>query len=540
MNFVKKHYILSAVLVSFLLFALWICISFFPFLRFFLHPFALAGGEKHYLVLLQNNYELRPTGGFISAFGILTIKNGVPISLNLEDVYGTVDDHSYVAPPYPLGRLLAHSTYQGHTFRDANFDPDFPSSVAELESFLRKTRPFQTIDGVIAVDFGFVENWLDAVGSIEVDGRAFTAETLLEFIEAEVADVDLHSLEDLPRRKEGVRQLGKKLAIKTALPWNLPRFFSSVHKSFREKHALFFFHDDDLQQIVEKKGWGGVLQARDGEDLLAVVDANYGGGKANRYVTRSIFYDVDLEKGRAALDIRYDHTNDITVPLSLNYRGYVRAFVPQDHIFGGNIVRGANNNLNYAGQIFEVPAQGKRSISFPIQFPLSLFDDLSYSLYLWKQPGTYNDYYSISVKIPVGLRLTSDDFEVRDNVAIFKGFLTEDRRISFRIDGDNLPPRAIRQTVTALNVLELEFNEGIDPASLRPDKWTVNDTDFAVSERHDLLRIRDVRLEGNTVKIFTIGMSRQPEERYLLEIDGIFDRRGNPLGRRTYSFFQRL
>ncbi len=81
------------IILTFILFTL----SSLSGLRFFIpHYFSIAGGpfnEKNYLVLFQNNNELRPTGGFISAYGILKFRNGLFAGLEVNDVFGDIADH---------------------------------------------------------------------------------------------------------------------------------------------------------------------------------------------------------------------------------------------------------------------------------------------------------------------------------------------------------------------------------------------------------------------------------------------------------------
>lgn len=536
--------ILSAVIGLLILYILWLFFAFLPFARFAIHPFRLIAAEKNYLVVFQNNYELRPTGGFISAFGILTFKHGMPVSFNFEDVYGTVDDHDYIEPPSPLGRLLAHPTYAGHTFRDANFNPDFPSSAASMEEFLHKTRPFQKIDGVFAVDLGFVENWLMQVGPVKVNGDSFDSVHLLEQIEEMESGLDLHDLNSLASRKQGIKSLAKRLAFKSMLPWNLPRFFNALEKSFDEKHALAYFKDETLQKIVRSKDWGGILKPEPGEDFLAVVDANYGGGKSNRYIKRSIFYEIDLERGESSLDIRYDHAGEITLPLSTNYRGYVRAYVPGDHFaaqggFQNAEFSGREGDLFYAGKTFEIPIRSNNTLHFGFNFPRSIFDELTYTLNILKQPGTFDDFYRVTVRVPVGMHIASDDFEVAENIAVFSGQLTRDVKLSFELEDDPYPPRAISQELNRLNELEIFWNEPVAAASLHVEDWSVRDSDIK-NPVTDALTINSFRLNGGHLIIETTGMSLQPEERYILEISGVGDYSGNKIDKKTYTFFQRL
>lgn len=518
----------------------WFFLSIWPFVRFAFHPFALFGGEKNYLVLFQNNYELRPTGGFISSFAILTLKNGFPTALNMEDVYGTVDDHPFVAPPDTVGRLLAHESYNGHTFRDANFYPDFPHSVVEIEKFLRKTRPFQKIDGVFAIDVTFLENWLRAVGPVSVSGYEFDADHFLEQMEELVSNVDLHNLEALANRKKGLQILGKHVALQSLVPWKLPRVFFSFQKSFNEKHALAYFHNEGLEKIVRGKNWGGVLAAESGSDFLAIVDANYGGGKSNRYVKRNIYYSLDLETGKGSLDVRYDHPGEQYIPLSTDYRAYLRAYFPADHTVAAAELSGPEDNLFFAGQTLKLPIRSQKNIHFDVSFPPSVLDQLTYRLNLWKQPGTQGDFYSVSVRVPTGMRLASEDFQAKENIATFQGFLNTDRTLSFELEKDPYAPRAISQTLRRFNEFEILWNEPIAPNSLRSKEWIIKDLNKKNPDADSVSIERTELQNGTTLKIFTKGMTLQPEEQYVLEISGVSDFSGNAIGRKTYTFFQRL
>jgi len=117
-----------------------------------------------YLVLFQNNYELRSTGGFISAYGVLETNFGIP-SINFYDVYGEIDDHEYTNPPYyPMEELLGGPMYGGYTFRDSNWFADFEDSAAEIIKMYTLTNPDAQISGILTVDFSTLE---DLVGLYE-------------------------------------------------------------------------------------------------------------------------------------------------------------------------------------------------------------------------------------------------------------------------------------------------------------------------------------------------------------------------------------
>ena len=95
-GFVKGIFKLLGVILMLLLIVIigsysWILISagdLSVFIRNYPQISGLFSQEKTYLIVFQNNNELRSTGGFISSYGILEFKSGIPTKLEVEDVYG--------------------------------------------------------------------------------------------------------------------------------------------------------------------------------------------------------------------------------------------------------------------------------------------------------------------------------------------------------------------------------------------------------------------------------------------------------------------
>ena len=86
-----------------------------------------ADGPRTYLILAQNNHELRGTGGFISAVGMIRVERGRITDLQLGDSYA-VDDLSQPHPAPPAA-LAAQMGIDLLLLRDSNWSPDFPESA---------------------------------------------------------------------------------------------------------------------------------------------------------------------------------------------------------------------------------------------------------------------------------------------------------------------------------------------------------------------------------------------------------------------------
>jgi len=131
-------------------------------------PSLLGGdGPRTYLVIAQNNHELRATGGFISGVGELRVDKGVIVSLGFDDSYAV--DNLEVAheltPPNFQWTLYGELWF----FRDANWDPDFPTSARRAMEIYERDRGVKA-DGVIALDLEGLRLLLEAVGPIAVEG----------------------------------------------------------------------------------------------------------------------------------------------------------------------------------------------------------------------------------------------------------------------------------------------------------------------------------------------------------------------------------
>ena len=127
-------------------------------------------GPKTYLLLVQNEDELRPTGGFITSVGNLVLQNGEVISLDFESVDNDADwTQPYPAAPWQLQEYMNSPVL---ILRDANWFTDFPTTVLWAESLYAYTHS-HSVDGVIAFDQHFLVMLLEQVGPLNVEGAAY-------------------------------------------------------------------------------------------------------------------------------------------------------------------------------------------------------------------------------------------------------------------------------------------------------------------------------------------------------------------------------
>lgn len=124
-------------------------------------------GEWTYLLLAQNNDELRPTGGFISAIGAITVIQGVPRLAPFRDSYDVEDwSKPHGDPPEALRKYMGLDLW---VTRDGNWWPDFPTSAQAIAQLYESNKGGQ-VRGVLAADMFAAAQLLEALTPLPISG----------------------------------------------------------------------------------------------------------------------------------------------------------------------------------------------------------------------------------------------------------------------------------------------------------------------------------------------------------------------------------
>ena len=395
------------------------------------------------------------------------------------------------------------------------------------------------MDGIIAVDFSFLEDLVALYEPLELEDYELTAQNLFETLSSVASDIDRHNEKALASRKDIAAPLIKKIIFKSLiLPWRLLNVRDVLAQGFEEKHVLASFNRSGLQSSFNKRGWDGALPQSDLGDFLAINEGNYGGMKSDRYITRDVQYELEVTSQtdvlgnpviRANVTVTLSHEGGWNIPLSGPYSGYLRTMIP----IGSNIELGATvsedrEDVFVLGEILELEPGQSVSYTYSYELPEYVWSDDVYYLHLQNQPGTKDDHYRVIVKLPQGMTLSSDSFDVRENIAFFDTKLTTDTNLSFSILEDESAPRIVMHEITAMNEITVVFNEplNVDHASDLLN-FDVVDTNYENAEITDDLRIVSIRVDGAAIILTTEGMTDQLEERYEVILRGLTDTKGN-------------
>lgn len=533
--------------------------SFKDLLIFLPHATEITGfspaRERTYLIIFQNNNELRPTGGFISSYGLLKFKNGRYEGLEVSDVYANTEQANYIAPPYPMTELMGIPGKPfSYSFRDANFFPQFTLAARSLEKMFMLTHQDVNLDGMIAINYSVMEDLLGVMGDVKVGDITFTEENVFETIEREVNDIDKHNIEDLANRKNILKMLTQELEKEIfSRPDIWPDIGRLVMKNLNKKSIQLYFKDYELQKLMVDKGWAGAWTSTTG-DFFAVNEANYGGLKSNRYMKKDITYDLSISPIGKAYSMDASLTVDIThygvdnPPISANYSGYLRTYVPQGAKIvkntGGEDFRKASETFyNFFSNIIHIAPGSKMTLSYQYKLPAKLIADNKYSLYVPKQSGADDDTYTIIIRLPQGYSVKTDNMEAKENIAFFSGKITKDMNFDLEIIPDINPPYIIYQNIQNLGGAVVIFNENLDKISAgNIANYSLIDSNEKDTKNKDSIKITGAIVNEKVLTILYEGMTFQPEERFILQMNNIKDEHGNKIdsGVKKITLVQRI
>lgn len=528
-------------------FVLWLVIILGPLKSYLPLTFQFTGtlfSSKTYLLLLQNDAEIRPTGGFISTFGELQFAHGIPINLKIMDVFSLKghQDETYVEPPYPMEKFLAGDTYHGHSFHDANWSPDFPTSADALLAFYKEEFPEKNVDGIITINFALLENILKEIGPVVYESKEITNENLFHTIQYEQNNIDRHNLDDLRDRKSIISELAP-IVIKKLLsnPLHYHQISDLLYNSIQNKDITVYSRDTALQNELNARHATNVFPKPLSSQIpFAIVEANLGGMKSDRYITRSytqdVFYTAPNEKEQESLEVRttvtLQHNGTSNPPLSHEYRGFFRTYLPQEATVSSlpaDVL--AYDELGYKvlGQEVRLSPGQTFSFTYAYTLPLTYFQNKQLQVYLYKQSGISNTTYESIIHTPTDYLISSGQYHALENVGVYStNDLIRDEVLTASIAGDTTPPRVTVQSFLDYNKISIQFNEPVlsYDCSHIPN-WEVVDLDKEVPDITNSISIVSIRCSDQEAILQTRNIRTQYGEHFRVTMRNIRDRANN-------------
>jgi len=369
------------------------------------------GERKKYLILFQNDNELRPTGGFLTAYSVIFIEDGKVVPDYSDDIYELDKKfRSKIPIPKELGKYLTTEKYWN--LRDMNTSPDFKLSMDQFYTHYQKVGD-KDLDGIIAVDTEVLTALLNIVGPVAVPGYGtFTAEITPKCdcpqVVYALSEIITRPTPYLREDRKGI--LGPFMREVLTKVYDAPSdknaaLFQAGLEALNGRHVQTYFIDQKNQLAVEKINLAGRLNPSSSKadtDFFALINANLGGAKSNLFVTYDVKQEVTqksegvIEKTVEIIyknDRRADNCNLEAGLLCLNatLRDWTRIYVPK----GSKLIEASGflatpttyeeNELTVFDGFFTLEPNAAAKLKLTYQVPY--LDQNTYRLQIWKQGG---------------------------------------------------------------------------------------------------------------------------------------------------------
>ena len=289
-----------------------------------------GNGPRTYLFLLQNNHELRATGGFIGSYALIDVNQGVIRRFFVDGIFnpdGQLKEN--IVPPKPIQKISA-----GWSLHDSNWSPDFPTAAEKAIFFYEKTGG-PTVDGVITLTPTVMQKLLAVIGPIELPQYGVTVDAD-NFIPVIQEQVEVKYDKELNEPKKILVDLSRELISRVfALQDRATsrRIAEALMAGLNEKHVLMYMRHEPTQHLIDEVGWSGRVLPT-GKDYLSVIHSNINGYKTDGVIDETIRHRAEIATDGSIID---------TVTITRTHRGgdtpydwwnrvnadYLRVYVPK-------------------------------------------------------------------------------------------------------------------------------------------------------------------------------------------------------------------
>jgi hypothetical protein len=265
-------------------------------------------GERTIYIGLENNAELRGTGGLISTFTLAHAKNGHLTIDKFRDSLGIakIAEHA-VTVPAPPDYTAAYGGYLANTtlWVNATMDPDVPATasvIANLAQLSLGVKP----DAVLLLDVAGMAKIVSATGPLHLsDGSVLSGDALIkELLVTEYGDGSLDAKTQTARHAKLADAAGSGFAALTSHESDVS-VLKALATAATGRHLALWSATPAVESELNAAGVSGSTDPQ-GHDLGLVTVNNLGdspgfGNKLDYYATRGV--NVKVVVGEKSADV---------------------------------------------------------------------------------------------------------------------------------------------------------------------------------------------------------------------------------------------
>jgi len=443
----------------------------------------LLGSESpaDYLIVFQNEKEMRASGGLLTAYGNLTVDKGeFNDDVTATDMWAL---EGYVS--YTLGKDVGYRNIYGQRMlmergcgsaylraQDSGIYPDLYVVMDTFKDYYDMARRYDPVtypeyDNIIILNTFLASDIVSVIEPIEMPeyGKVITGENLAK----EITFQTLASGKDPNTRKSFIGDLATAVQEKLkAMPAeDLPKLVKAMIRSIQAKNLAIYSLNSQVQAYLDEFGLSARVEKNFGGDYLNLSEAQVCSLKSNFYIYDEVTQNIHINGDNTIskeVNVHwvnekvYDPAEESLYSASSNfrYRAWIRFFAPVGTTFTGSDGYERSNYLyipnDYYDEVMDKETYDnviylshyRASAEDPIKtqdlnvawtLPSNLNYDANtgYRLLIQKHPGKKDELYKINMY--EGDSITSIEFRLeRDMVVTYKNGIISTEPFDTRLD----------------------------------------------------------------------------------------------------------
>ena len=244
-----------------------------------------AQGPQTYFLAFQSPVEARGTGGFLGAFGLLTVDQG---DITSRDVETNTVLKDFPAPVVDLGQDYAD--LYGSDVRNwvnMNLSPNYPYAGVQWAQ-ATQDQFGQGVAGVVAMDITAVKYLIEATGPVTApDGKVLDANNAIQYLGN---DIYFEFEGDNEARKRYQAEIATDLLDRViALDGSTTAVVQALSSAVAGRHLQMWAADQTAQASIAATPLAGATNTEPGPYAQLVIN-NGAGNKMDFYLQRELIY----------------------------------------------------------------------------------------------------------------------------------------------------------------------------------------------------------------------------------------------------------
>jgi hypothetical protein len=423
----------------------------------------LLGSKKPvtYLIIFQNEKEMRASGGLLTAYGIITLDKGNVVgeivTRDMWDLQGDIWAYSPAINYYNIyGQLWLMENGCGASelrSQDSGIYPDLQTSMKMFTKYydnmqLELPEKYPVYDNVVILNTFFASDMVSLIQPLVMDDCSIvTSENL--------AKVIFDKREAVGERKSNIGRVAKaaEKELTSISSSKLPDVITTLIKTIEAKNIAFSSKDPAMQEYFDKLGLTARIKSDFQGDYFHLNEAQVCGLKANFYLYDTVQQTISIaDNGTVSKSVRVEWVNEkvydpneneiISSSRSFPYRAWIRFMAPPgtDFIYTDGYAK--SRYLYYPENYYDAPmdkevndnviwfehrrmteADPVRTYDLNVAYNLpeiaNYTEEKGYQMLIQKHPGKKAEKYIISISYK-GKEFKTEFILDRDKVVSLK------------------------------------------------------------------------------------------------------------------------